>query len=102
MQGTADCTISFVFAVHNTNRNYTMSHFVQGTYTIRSECLVLQQRYQFSWWHWPNQADFSYGYDIRNETIVLELPQLHPILDAGDDVEDLCGDFLYEFNNPQS
>ena len=63
---------------------------------------MLEQRYLFSWWHWPNQADFSYGYDIRNETIFLQLPELHPILHTGEDVEDLCGDFLYEFNDPLS
>ena len=101
--GTRECQFEFVITIINTQMNYTMSNFVHGTYTIKSECLLLHDNHIFDWWSWPNYEDFAYGYDIRNETLVtVQLPQLFPILDSGNDVFTLCGNFLYELKNPES
>ena len=36
-----------------------------------SECMILDDLYEVDWWDWPNQEDFNYGYDIRNETLTV-------------------------------
>ena len=60
--------------------NGTIAVMGEGNFIPKSECSQLATLCANGCWSWPGEAKFAEGYDVRNATVIVELPQIFPVL----------------------